>query len=400
MHGRAVEAQRQVHKVHSLVQDIQAAVMPLAVASAAAAPAAARRGPALRTPGQPGGAGQQPGPAAAGAPERLHRGFSSVFAGLAQLAALFAGDDQSACSAASNPAPLLLTAPDGSSKTVRWQEQDENAASHPSISTAARPAACDREKEQLRAEVQRLCGELAAAQARHAAVAAAAASAASGASSSSSQVQAAIRQLEAVVPTYKAAAGALQGQVGVLKEKLAAACRERTALQQEVGRWREAATKHEAAFAAAAAKLHAHDARSLAANSEASARSERLHGDVEALRRRCGELAGRLREALAEVAQLQSAVATKDKLAATQGATIRQLESTIAEQQVGWDRVGWSGMRWGGEGGTCMSMPLLELQWRQPQEKCDGGTAWELPGAGLGRGVASWRWPPGRLPRA
>lgn len=47
--------------------------------------------------------------------------------------------------------------------------------------------------------------------------------------------QAAMKQLEAVVPQYRAAAAALQGQVTVLKEKLGAASRERGQLQDEVG---------------------------------------------------------------------------------------------------------------------------------------------------------------------
>ena len=44
-----------------------------------------------------------------------------------------------------------------------------------------------------------------------------------------------MRQLDAVVPQYRAAAQALQGQVSVLKEQLAAVCRARAALQEEVG---------------------------------------------------------------------------------------------------------------------------------------------------------------------
>jgi prefoldin subunit 5 len=42
-----------------------------------------------------------------------------------------------------------------------------------------------------------------------------------------------MKQLEAVVPQYRAAAQSLQGQVTLLKERLAAAQRERATLQEE-----------------------------------------------------------------------------------------------------------------------------------------------------------------------
>jgi hypothetical protein len=132
-----------------------------------------------------------------------------------------------------------------------------------------------------------------------------------------------MKQLDAVVPQYRAAAQALQGQAHVLKEKLAAAARERAALQDEasgccfvpaacfswlfileyvrflavqpgsltqqpprqalprvlagvrtccsalqVGNWRGIAQKHEAAFAEAAAQLHTREAQSLAASTQ------------------------------------------------------------------------------------------------------------------------------------
>ena len=76
------------------------------------------------------------------------------------------------------------------------------------------------------------------AEARQQAAAAGAEAAAAAASSSqqpasSGRVEAAMKQLDAVLPQYRAAAQALQGQAQLLKEKLAAAARERAALQDE-----------------------------------------------------------------------------------------------------------------------------------------------------------------------
>jgi hypothetical protein len=51
-----------------------------------------------------------------------------------------------------------------------------------------------------------------------------------------SRLQAAMQQLEAVVPQYRAAASALQGQITVLKKKLEEAERERAQLKEEVRR--------------------------------------------------------------------------------------------------------------------------------------------------------------------
>ena len=53
------------------------------------------------------------------------------------------------------------------------------------------------------------------------------------------RLQAAMQQLEAVVPQYRAAATALQGQVNLLKRKLAEACRDKSQLLEEV--WTTAA---------------------------------------------------------------------------------------------------------------------------------------------------------------
>ncbi len=254
VHRRSVEAQRAVQRLHSLVQGLQAAAMPMAVAAAAAAPAAVP--PALKSP-LPGGSRRA---AAAqqhvAAPEALHRHFSQLFAGLAQLADLFAGGSGSEGAegtAVANPAPLLLTAPDGSRKAVHWQDQNvpSNASSPASCASlgsaaggacsagsgvAAAASAAGREAR-LAAEVQRLRAALAEARQQAAAnEARAAAAAASSAAepASSGRVEAAMRQLDAVVPQYRAAAQALQGQVAALRDKLAAAGRERAALQEEV----------------------------------------------------------------------------------------------------------------------------------------------------------------------
>lgn len=189
-----------------------------------------------------------------------------------------------------------------------------------------------------------------------------------------------MRQLEAVVPRYRAAASALQSQVAVLKERLAAAGQERAQLQEQVRRrclvclryalpccvsgaacpprvdyascgqrvlwardtlqarepmrngmhevqldpyhlrfptlradsrcaqathWRGRAQQLEAALGEATAKAQAQEAQALALSTQAQSHSERLSGDVEALRQRCAELGGRLRAAQQEAARLQ-----------------------------------------------------------------------------------------------
>ena len=256
VHRRSVEAQRAVQRLHSLVQGLQAAAMPMAVAAAAAAPAAAP--PALKSPLPGGGRRSAAQQQHATAPEALHRHFAQVFGGLAQLAELFAGgsggEGAAEGTAAANPAPLLLTAPDGSRKAVHWQDQNgghSNAASQASSASlgsaadggcssgagvAAAASAASRESR-LAAEVQRLRAALAESRQRAAASeakAAAAAASSAAAPASSGRVEAAMRQLDAVVPQYRAAAQALQGQVAALRDKLAAAGRERAALQEEV----------------------------------------------------------------------------------------------------------------------------------------------------------------------
>lgn len=254
VHQRSVQAHRHVQRVHSLVQDLQAAVMPLAVAAAAGQPPHAA---ALKSPFPGRGSGRE-GAQQAWQPEQLHRHFSSVFGGLSQLAALFSG---SSAKEQGGAAALLLIAPDGSTKSVRWQDQsccgkpagDHSGASpagsagassrdggcHGAAGSAAAAAAAaagtgadQQDRERLAREVQRLRAALA--EARQRLTTAEAASSSSGAGGG--RVEAAMRQLEAVVPQYRAAASSLQGQVNVLKEKLAAAEREHAALQEEASR--------------------------------------------------------------------------------------------------------------------------------------------------------------------
>lgn len=246
VHQRSVEAHRQVQRLHSLVQDLQAAAMPLAIASAAgAAGPHAAPPPALKTP-LPGGRNA----AQRGAtPEHLHRQFSSVFSGLSQLAALFSGSGGADGGGAA--APMLLTAPDGSTRSVRWQDQSSSAAasagprpvlstgassslggSHPTAANPPAPSA-DADKERLSAEVRRLRAALAEARQRAAAAEASSSAAAAAGAGGTGRVEAAMRQLDAVIPQYRAAAHSLKGQVDLLKEKLAAAVRERAAVQEE-----------------------------------------------------------------------------------------------------------------------------------------------------------------------
>ncbi|PRW57636.1 hypothetical protein C2E21_3708 [Chlorella sorokiniana] len=348
VHRRSVEAQRAVQRLHSMVQGLQAAAMPLAVAAAAAAPTAAP--PALKSP-LPGG-GRRPAAQQqhAAAPEALHRHFAQVFGGLAQLADLFSGGNGSEGgegAAVANPAPLLLTAPDGSRKAVHWQDQNASSpASSASLGSAvdggcsgggvAAAASAASREARLAAEVQCLRAALAQSQQRAAASeakAAAAAACSAAEPASSGRVEAAMRQLDAVIPQYRAAAQALQGQVAALRDKLAASGRERAALQEEVGKWRGMAQRHEAAFAEAAAKLHSREAASLAASTQQQSQASQLSGELETARRRCADLAGRLQEAQGELAQAQTALGAKDKQVAAQQAAIRRLEATVREQR-------------------------------------------------------------------
>lgn len=263
VHQQAVEGQRQLQRLHSMVQGVQAAAMPLAVAAASAAAAAGGPGAAAAhalkspLPGSSGGRAVQQ--RVTSQPEQLHRQFAQLFGGFSALSDLFAGGPGSSAadgSAVTNPTPLLLTAPDGSTKAVHWA--DRNSPTNPAApcassssggtsrhigpsapGAAAAPAAAgNQEKQRLVAEVRHLRAALAeerqhAAAASAEAAAAAAASASSAPAGSSGRVEAAMKQLDAVVPHYRAAAQALQGQAQVLKEKLAAAARERAALQDE-----------------------------------------------------------------------------------------------------------------------------------------------------------------------
>lgn len=101
-------------------------------------------------------------------------------------------------------APLLLTAVDGTTKSVQCQKEIVKS---------------DAEKSKLRSEVQQLKAELRLERSKGV---------------GSSKVAEAVQQLEAVVPQYKAVASALQSQITVLKEKLAAACHDKSQLQAEV----------------------------------------------------------------------------------------------------------------------------------------------------------------------
>lgn len=249
VHRRSTEAHRQVQRLHSLVQELQAAAMPLAVA-AAAGPLSPT--PALKSPLRADARGVAPRRSASGAPEQLHRQFASIFGGLSQLAALFSGAESGDGDVGSgSTVPFLLTAPDGT-KSVRWRDQNNaaNQAASPSPtalpaaaslgggpavhgpSAAAAIAASEAERERLTAEVRRLRVALAEARQRAAAAEAGAAAAAASAAGGG-RVEEAMKQLEAVVPQYRAAAQSLQGQVTLLKERLAAAQRERATLQEE-----------------------------------------------------------------------------------------------------------------------------------------------------------------------
>ena len=120
--------------------------MPMAVIAAASRPAQQPRGPVMRAPYQAGRqtAAQQEAPT----PAEVQRRFSQVLAGLNLLSDAItgrAGGGGDALSGASTAAPLLLTAPDGSTRAVHWKD-DEPASN----------VAADAEKMQLVAQVQQL----------------------------------------------------------------------------------------------------------------------------------------------------------------------------------------------------------------------------------------------------
>ena len=254
VHQRSVDAQQVVQRLRAAVQELQGTAMPLAVAAAAGegpGPGAAlsAAAAALKSPLAGGATGAARAMAARRAkPEQLHRGFAQVLAGLNQLASIFCGDAGDGGAAVSNPAPMLLTAPNGSTRAVHWQDQNSPANSAASTcaasgcttsqaATAAAAAAAaqhDAEKQRIVAEVQRLRGALAEARQQAAAAASSAATSSGGGAASGSRVEAAMKQLDAVVPQYRAAAQALQGQVATLKQQLTAAARERAAMQEEV----------------------------------------------------------------------------------------------------------------------------------------------------------------------
>lgn len=251
MLSRSVEAHRHVQRLHSLVQDLQATAMPLAVAAAASPAHPSALPPALKSPLP--GRGRQAAAAAQHAalqPQQLHRQFAQVLGGLSQLAALFSGGtpNDTSSPAVANPAPLLLG--DGGARAVRWHDQNtasnqSSPASSASLGgcssagggTGGQPPEGDADKARLAVEVHRLRTALAEARQRAAASEAAAAAAAAPASASdpasSGRVAAAMRQLDAVVPQYRAAVQALQSQLEALKAKLTAAVRERAALADE-----------------------------------------------------------------------------------------------------------------------------------------------------------------------
>lgn len=236
VHQRSVQAQRHVQSLQTTVRELQAVTMPLAVAAAAAAagPASALKSPLLGPDSRPTAPAAQ---RMAAKPEQLHRGFAAVFAGLTQLATLFSGGSNVSDDSA---APMLLTAPDGSRRTVHWQDQTSPANSTGGASAssqaggsarAADAAAGNAERQRLVAEVARLRGALA--EARQQAAAAASGASSQGAGSGG-LVEEAMRQLDAVLPQYRVAAQALQGQVAALRQQLAAGAQERDALQGEV----------------------------------------------------------------------------------------------------------------------------------------------------------------------
>lgn len=155
--ARAVEAQRQLQGVKGMVQELAGEALPLAVVAAAVGKQAAAA--------QPQGSARRetrPSPQkAALRPTHLHGRFSQLLAALAKLSETITGHSgDGGCGAATTAAPLLLTAPDGSTTAVHRREGSGASSSAQAPAAAAASArlgaAADAEKERLRGQVREL----------------------------------------------------------------------------------------------------------------------------------------------------------------------------------------------------------------------------------------------------
>ncbi len=131
-------------------------------------------------------------------------------------------------------------------------------------------------------------------------------------STSNSNVDAAMNELAAIVPQYRASILALQGRIAILNKQLEQTTAERDHRERDAAAWRDASQRNEARFAEISATLHTQEAE--------LSFSRQQHSMVEA----------ELKKARFEA---QQAVDSQQKLLETQSNTISRLETTVREQQ-------------------------------------------------------------------
>ena len=184
----------------------------------------------------------------------------------------------------------LLQAGTGSSPTREQLRQVAQAAAEAerllcnngAAGPVATAAAADPGRAELQEEVQRLRAELATARQKPLAEAGRSLQPARGPS-----VEAAVEELQAVLPQYRATAAKLQGHAAVLQKQLAAAASERDQLKEQAGAWRAAARR--ASMAACRAACAAAEAATWAARravGSLAARAEARAGTGQAAGRR------------------------------------------------------------------------------------------------------------------
>lgn len=146
-------------------------------------------------------------------------------------------------------------------------------------------------------------------------------------------VDVAVRELQAIVPQYRAAANALQGHASVLKAQLSEAVKERDELLSEATTWRQAAEKHESLFATTAAKLHAQEAKSMAETAALQEQCDGLTAQLHEAEKQCAAAERAAADAEHRMKFLQTELRDKERVCAAQEETIVQLEGTVKEQQ-------------------------------------------------------------------
>lgn len=143
----------------------------------------------------------------------------------------------------------------------------------------------------------------------------------------------AVRELEAIIPQYRAAASALQGHADVLKAQLATVSKERDALKAELRHYQALAENHEALYASTAAKLYTLDARTVTDTISLKEKCDMLEQQLAVVTNEARTAEDDALKNQQEVQRLQASLKEKERLCGIQEETIHQLEHTIQEQQ-------------------------------------------------------------------